>query len=288
MPFSLSTPKDPAEAFRLLVAGRPGETALLAGGTALLRDLDEGQNHATHLISLRKLPWNRHAWKGEALEIGSTEPLRTLENDPLVRARLPGLHQAIEAVGSVALRHRATLGGNLGRASPASDLIPVLLALEALVNLRSPRGQRVVDIEQFIISSRQTAREPDELIESVSIPRALPSAYVWQRVRPSNDISQVGVAVALGPPPGRWRVALGGVSPRPVRLPEAEEALVSRRPSEAEVELAAQAAARHAPFVTDRRATEGYRRRLVTTLVRRAVRSTAEHRARRAGPKGGR
>jgi carbon-monoxide dehydrogenase medium subunit len=272
--FSLVTPERPEEAVELLAGAPPGETAVLAGGTDLLFDIDDGRVTPRRVLSLRRLPWRRLEWRDDGLEIGSTLPLSVLESEPEVRVRLPGLWQGVHAVGSLALRHRATLGGNLGRASPASDLFPILLALDARVRAIGPDGSREIPIDEFALASRRTALQPAELIESVRVPRAAASQYLWQRVRPANDISQVGVAVArLRPPDGtRWRVALGGVSPKPQRLPSAESLLVSAAPTEVEVELAAQEAARSAPFVTDKRATETYRRRLVSVLVRRAVR----------------
>ncbi len=248
--------------------------AILAGGTDLLLDIDDRRISPSIVVSLRHMPWKRLTWSGDRLTVGSTLPLRELELDPQIRERSPGFWQAIRAVGSVALRNRATLGGNLGRASPASDLIPVLLALEASVQLIGPEGERVLPLGEFVQGPRQTALKTGELIRSVTIPEVGPYEYASQRVRHAGDISQVGVAVACAARHPYWRLALGGVGPCPERVPTAERILSSRRPSEVEIELAAQEAAQIAPFVTDRRATEAYRRRLVTTLLRRAIVAT--------------
>ncbi|MCI4324950.1 MAG: FAD binding domain-containing protein [Thermoplasmata archaeon] len=271
MPFTLEQPTTVEEALRRLADPTGGPAVAIAGGTDLLLDLDEGRVSAGRVVSLRRLPWNRLQWQGDSLVVGSTLPFARLGADPAVRARLPGLVDAVDAVGSLALRHRATLGGNLGRAAPASDVVPILLALGATVRLVGIGGHRDVPVGRFVRSSRQTDLAPGELIESISIPSAPVSAYVWQRVRPANDVSQVGVAVARSDSPSGWHVALGGVLPAPTRVVEAEALLARRRPNDAEVELAAQAAAQRATFVTDKRATESYRRRLVSTLVRRAV-----------------
>jgi CO/xanthine dehydrogenase FAD-binding subunit len=253
----------------------PGEVAVLAGGTDLLHDLEEGRAAPQLLLSLRRLPWQTLAWDGGALTIGSTLPLRTLENDPELRARIPGLFAAVRAVGSVALRHRATLGGNLGRSAPASDLVPMLLALDAEVELVGPAGVRTLSVDRFVQGSRKTALGPGELISSVRIPEARPSAYFLQRVRPFHDISHMAVAVAYSPGTQRWRVAIAGFPPRPILVPEAEAALHGPRPDPAEVASAAEALARHAPIVADKRASEEYRRRLVRPLLERGVRSCA-------------
>ena len=280
MSYTLVAPATVDEALALARPGSGGTTQILAGGTDLVRDLDDGRADATLVVSLRRLPWKGIAWDGASVTIGSTRSLRQLELDADLRARLPGLHEAIQAVGGVALRHRATLGGNVARASPASDLLPILLAYDARARLVSAAGARSVPVDELLVGTRNTTLAPGELIESLTIPRSGPSAYVWQRVRPANDISQVGLAVARAGDPPTWRVALGGVAPRPVRLGSVERRLGTGRPTTARIDEAGRDAADHAPFVTDKRATEEYRRFLVTALFRRA----AELVVARAGP----
>lgn len=273
--FELLAPSTVEEAVATLHAAAPGEVAVLAGGTDLLIDLDDGRYRPTKVVSLRRLPWRTLDWNGSSLAIGSTLPLRVVEEDPDVRHRIPGLHEAVRAVGSVALRHRATLGGNLARAAPASDLLPVLLALDAEVEVVGPAGPRTVLLDRFLKSSRTTALGRDELIRSVRIPEARPSAFLWQRVRPANDISQLAVAVSRSPTDRTWRVAVGGIPPRASLLPEAASALGSSPTPDADaVRRARDAAARAVPIVADRRASEEYRRRLVATLLARAVAAT--------------
>jgi CO/xanthine dehydrogenase FAD-binding subunit len=261
---------------RLLSQSAPGDIAVLAGGTDLLLDIDHSRVSPLQVLSLRKLPWRYFRWEGSSLVIGSTLPLRTLELDPHVRERLPGLWEAIQDVGSPALRTRATLGGNLGRSSPASDLLPILLALDARVRIVSSGGTREHPVDLVLQESRRTTLGNAELIESIVLPASAPSTYLWQRVQPVNDISQVGVGAAFLPEAPHWRIALGGLQPRARRLTEAEAMLRSSRPSHLEIELAAQEAARRAEFVSDKRATESYRRRLVSVLVRRAIQTTLD------------
>jgi CO/xanthine dehydrogenase FAD-binding subunit len=272
-PFELLAPTTPDEAIAALRAGPSGATAVIAGGTDLLLDLDAGWVDPTRVVSLRRLPWRTLAWSDGALSIGSTLPLRALEDDPELPRRMPGLREAVHAVGSVALRHRATLGGNLGRAAPASDLVPMLLALDAEVDLLGPHGARTVPLDRFVRASRSTDLRPHELIRAVRIPESRPSAYRWQRVRPANDISQIAVAAAWSPRGRRWAIAVGGVPPRPVRLPGVEEALGAGRPSDGDLARAAARVVRGLPISTDRRASEEYRRHLAGTLLERAVRA---------------
>jgi len=272
--FELLTPATADEAMAALRAASGDGVAALAGGTDLLLDLEEGRVSAHRVVSLRRLPWRTLDWTGASLTIGSTLPLRRIEFDPRVRSELPGLLDAVRAVGGPALRHRATVGGNLARAAPASDLVPVLLTLDAEVDLVGPRGDRRLPLDRFIEGSRKTSLAPSELIRSIRIPETRPSSYLWQRVRPANDISQIAVAVAFSPSRRSWTVAVGGVAPRPVLVPAAAEPLGGPRPPEAEIERAGAAMSRLAPVAADKRGSEEYRRRLAGTLVGRAVRAT--------------
>lgn len=277
-PFELITPTSVEEAFAALRTSSPGEVAVLAGGTDLLNDIDHGLASPRRVLSLRLLPWKFLTWAGPSLTIGSTLPLRDLEEDPELRTRIPGLWQAIRAVGGVQLRHHATVGGNIVRSAPASDLLPVLLTLDAEVEIVGPRGTRRDPLDHFLESSRRPKLAGGELVRSVFIPEARPSIYLWQRVRPVNDISQVGVAVARSPSTGRWQVAVGDVVPRPIRIPDSELALGVGDPTAEAIRRAGEVASDRSPFTTDRRGTEVYRRRVVRVLVERAV-TTLAHRS---------
>lgn len=273
-PFELRTPTTEVDVLRELAAGPPGDVVVLAGGTDLLLDLDDQRLDPRRVVSLRRLPWRGHSWEAGGLTVGSTEPLAALEADRQLRPRLPTLAQAIAAVGSPALREQATVGGNVGRSAPASDLTPALLALDSEVELIGRSGHRRTLLDRFLLGSRSTALGPGELIRSIRVPEARPrSAYLWQRVRPANDISQIGVAVAYSPSDHRWRITLGGIPPRPVVVPEAAAELGGPEPGSSEVTSASERLAAHPGLVSDRRASEEHRRRLASTLCRRAVTS---------------
>ncbi|HYK92814.1 MAG TPA: FAD binding domain-containing protein [Thermoplasmata archaeon] len=274
MPFSLLIPDTPGEAIQLLAEPGAPPTTVLAGGTDLLFDLSGPRPEHRRVVSLRRLPWRTVGWNGSTLSIGSTAPLSDLEGDPRVRRDLPGLWSAVRAVGGVPLRHRATMGGNLARAAPVSDLIPILLALDARVHLIGVGGPRTLSVSELIRGPRSTALGPAELIESVEVPEPRPSAYLWQRVRPANDISQVGVAAAWSPSLGRWRIAAGGLGPVPTRMVGAESLLDTHRPTSEIVARAAVVAAEQAEVSGDKRATEDYRRRVLEVLIVRAVKSS--------------
>lgn len=274
MPFELHFPTTFEEAWALLEKDPPGSALPLAGGTDLLLAMEFRRFSPRHVVSLSRLPLQAYEMGPEEVRIGSLVPLRTLELDPRLRARIPALVEAIAEVGSVQLRHRATLGGNVVRSSSSSDLLPPLIALRSHLTLRSREGQRTMPLEEFVQGSWKTGLRPGELVEDVRVPLPRPGTYRWQRVRPANDISQVGLAVVRHPARAgspRWNLVAGGTTPTVQRLLRAEAALVSEEPSQEEVALAAQRAAEEARFVTDLRAAEEYRRHLLQVLVRRGV-----------------
>ncbi|EQD57272.1 xanthine dehydrogenase family protein, medium subunit, partial [mine drainage metagenome] len=149
-----------------------------------------------------------------------------------------------------------------------------LLALDAGVEVVGPSGRRRATVDDLVVTSRRPALAPGELIRSILLPESRPSAYLWQRIRPTQDVSHVGVAVAFSPGDGRWRIGLGGVPPRAIRIhPEAPE--LPKRPSKALLDTAARLAADRLPLTTDLRATGEYRRHVVRALVVRAVEAVA-------------
>ena len=269
MAFRLEVPGTVEEAVRSLSGAAPGTVAVLAGGTDLLLDIGLGRATPARVISLRKLPWRSVERRAGRLEIGSLAPLHLLEVDPALPRDLPGLYEAVRAVGSVALRSRATLGGNVVRSSSASDLLPMLLALGAEIGLVGPSGRRTLPIHEFLDRPRRPAMAAEELVERIVLPERAPSSFRWQRVRPANDVSQVSVAVARTA--AGWRVALGGIAPVPALVPEAAALLGEKEPGPAAIHDAAVAAGTAARFVSDQRATEAYRRLVVRVLTERAL-----------------
>jgi len=193
----------------------------------------------------------------------------------LLRADLPpildGLKLAAREVGGRQVQNAGTLAGNLCNASPAADGIPVLLALDAQVELAGPRGTRRVAVDDFVLGNRRTARAEDELLTAILVP--LPqeparSIFLKLGARRYLVISIVMVAASIVRDASggiaRARIAVGAAGPRAQRLPAAEAAMLRGEP------VVAEHLAPLAP-ISDVRGTEAYRRDAALTLVRRAV-----------------
>jgi carbon-monoxide dehydrogenase medium subunit len=196
------------------LAGNP-DARLLAGGQGLVAGLQTGDETAGALVDLRKVAALRGIRTTSAgLEIGSLTTLDEIATDPLVRTTAPALAEAAGAVGDPQIRNRATIGGNL--ASRGTDLPAVALALDVRVRLD---GDRDLSAEEYFSAG-------SGLITGIVV-RAGRSAFEKLAHRAiTQPVSAVGVELTMGRAVEAVRIGLSGPTPLPVRLRQAEEALV--------------------------------------------------------------
>jgi xanthine dehydrogenase small subunit len=165
------------------------------------------------------------------------------------------------------------LGGNLATASPIGDAAPLLLALDAQVQLASPRGSRKVPLASFFTGYRQTILDRDELIAAVEIPKPAPEFVRFYKVakRRMDDISTVAAAFAIDLDSAgkieRARFAFGGVAAIPLRATAAEEAVIGHRWNESAVERAQEALNRTLTPISDHRGSAEYRVAVAASLL---------------------
>ena len=249
------------EALRIL---RDEGRTPVAGATDVYVALKFGTTAARRFLDIWGLDELREiATRDGALVLGGLATYTSLIRSPLVAERLPMLVEAARQVGGPQIQNRGTLGGNIANASPAGDSLPVLLAAEAVVVLRSAGGERRVPIAEFFTGYRATAARPDELIVAVEVPPV--EGRQWFRkvgTRAAQAISKVVVAAVRGPAP---RIALGSVGPTVVRARATERALAGGASAD---EAAAVLAGEITP-IDDVRSTAEYRRRVAGNLVRR-------------------
>ncbi len=210
--------------------------------------------------------------EGRELRIGAATTFDAIAKAELPRA-FAGLQAAAREIGAIQIQTRATIGGNLCNASPAADGVPPLIALEAEVELASPRGKRRLPLEKFLLGPRRTALAGDELMSAIICPLPAPtmrSAFLKLGARRYLVISIAMVAVALDIVDGvvrEARVAVGACSPVAMRLPDVEAKLFHARSADA---LALEDFAALSPL-DDIRASADYRREAALTLTRRAI-----------------
>jgi aerobic carbon-monoxide dehydrogenase medium subunit len=284
-PFTLHRPETAEEACALLA--RLGEDAApYAGGTELLLLMKVGLLRLPHLVDVKRIPGFGALTDGGRLTIGATVTHRALEQSALVRARCPLVASVARHVANVRVRNVGTVGGNLAFADPHSDLATVFLALDATVELVSPRGRRELPLDEFVRGPWETARRPDELVASVRLspwPSGTAAAYVKFGV---HERPTLGVAVALrldgaegggGARIAEARVVVGCVSPRPGRMPAAETRLggVTVAQVDDAAGAVAEAAAAGVDPADDLYGSADYKREMVSVFVRRALRIAA-------------
>ena len=218
-----------------------------------------------------------------AIAIGAATTYAAILQSELVRRELPGLAAAAREVGALQIQARGTLGGNVATSSPVGDTLPVLLALDAAVELASEaRGRREVSYEAFLTGYRKTALAADELIVRVLFPPRPPGArHYWRKMgtRRAQSISKVMVAGCAQVEAGAFRhvrLGLGAVADRPVRARAAEAALLGAAPGREAAERARAALAGDISPIDDVRSTAAYRLAVAQNAVARFVESLAD------------
>lgn len=273
--FDLDRPHDLAGALAIL---KTKGAVALAGGTNLIVDLRAGRERPERVVSLDKLEALRGIRQaGGKITIGGRTTVTDLLLSPVIAKTAPALVESAKQFAGQMVRNTATVAGNIACGSPAADLVPPLVALDAELTLVSARGQRTVPIGSYFTGYKKDARWAGELISRISwkAPPARSCGLFYKLARRKGDaITVVGVAVALTVDKGRCiraRVALGAVAPTVFRAREAEAVLEGQTLTPALIESAAKAAAAAARPIDDIRASAAYRRHGVHVLVRRLI-----------------
>jgi len=286
--FDYHQPESLADAVDL--AGRfGGQASFLAGGTDLIVQIERGRVAPRHVIGLGRVPGLVGIEVNGRITLGARVTHRAIEQTPALAGPLRCLVEGAEVIGGHQVRNVATVGGNLVNASPAADLVPCLLALDGVVALVGPGGEREVPIERFLLGPNRTARRSDELVTRVDLPALAPraaTAFLKAGRRRAMEISVVCVAARLTLDATlerclEARVVLGAVAPTAVRAYAAERLLEGQPVGGEAFRRAAEAAQEACRPIDDVRASAGFRQHLVGVLVRRALDRCVE-RARRA------
>jgi CO/xanthine dehydrogenase FAD-binding subunit len=257
----LLEPRSLADAVKML--RDEGPLVPMAGCTDLYVALNFGTLAPTRFLNL----WNLGALRGieargTSLRIGALTTFTEIIRSGLIRRRLPMLAAAAREIGGVQIQNRGTIGGNVANASPAGDALPVLLAADAAVVLRSAAGTRRVPMTTFYTGSRQTVARPDELIVSFEIPAV--KGRQWFRKVGTRAAQAIAKIIVAGVWDRQPRLAMGSVAPTPLRLSLTEQAL-GRGASIAEAQELLQ---REIAPIDDLRSTAEYRRQVAANLLR--------------------
>ena len=279
---SFARPDTLAEALGLLVE-HPDAT-VVAGATDWGVEVNLRGTRASYVVAVDRLPELRGLSTGDAggtgaVEIGAALTLSEVEAG--LGGTVPLLDEVWALFASRLIRNAATIGGNLGTASPIGDLAPALLALEASLVLASTDGDREVALADFFTGYRETRLRPGELIRAIRVPQPQAPLVGFHKVakRRYDDISSVALGFALDVVDGtvaRARIGLGGVAATPVRALATEAALEGRPWTRDTVEEAAGVLAAEGTPIDDQRASAAYRSAMLGNALRKWWAETAE------------
>lgn len=261
-----------------LLAEERNRARVLAGGTDLLIDVRaKGAGEIGMIVDIkgidgiRELRW---ADSGE-LEIGACVTMHQLQADEAVRRTYPGLAEGAESVGSLQVRHRATVGGNLCNASPCMDTAPPLLALGGKLRIAAPDGSsRDVELSDFFVGVKRTDLQPGEIATAIIIPaeaRELDSAFDKIKRVNGHDLALVNAAATYHRERRVLRAAVGSCGVTPIPTPDLDNIDPQKDIEEVGARLAA-LALEHVSPISDVRASAEYRQAMVGLLCRRLVR----------------
>ena len=257
---------------------------VIAGGTDVfpLRAGAKTIDTNYHLVDISRLGLDYLKKESDHIRIGAATTINTIGASPLFSSGFYGaLSDAAGAHSTATIRNRATLGGNLCTASACGDLSLPLLVLDAILVVTGANGNREIPIENFFKGANYTALNPEEILQEIRIPSGSEqtgNSYLkLRRHQTAIDMSVVNVATSVSCKNNRCqaaRIALGSVGPIPFRAKNAESVLAGAELNEEIIEQAAAGAAREARPIDDVRATSAYRKKMVSVLVRRSLKTS--------------
>ena len=262
-----------------LLAGEKGEARIMAGGTDVLVQMHENMSEPDLMVDIKNIPeltgitQENGGWRVGAATTG----MEIVEHEGFAAA-WPGVVDGVKLIGSIQVKGRASIGGNLCNASPGADSVPAIMVAGATATVFGPDGAREVPVEDIAIGPGKTSLAKGEIVVSFFFPERPPhsgGAYLRFTPRTEMDIAVVGVGIDLTLDDGGTclaaRVVLGAVAARALLVDEAAAALVGTRvDDDALANLAAAASAACRP-IDDKRGTKEFRIKVAGVLARRTA-----------------
>lgn len=271
-------PKDLDEVFKA-VKETKGQAKFIAGCTNVIPNVRAGAISPELLIDLSGLEDLAHIREENgSVAIGALTTISEVAASGLIRNQSPILSSAASSLGNPLTRNRATIGGNLADASPAADMAPPLLAMEASVHTERAGGKgREISLDKFFLGPHKTVLEDDEIIIQITFSKPKDPAkgsYIKLGLRDSMAISVASIAVMLemeGKVCRKARVALGSVAPTPMRAYYTEQRLEQGEIDGNTVEECSAIVQKEIFPISDIRATDKYRNAITSVVLKRAI-----------------
>lgn len=259
------------------LAGAGGDGKVLAGGQSLMPMMNFRLVKPSVLVDINRIPnLDRITLEAHALRLGALVRHRMTAEDALVARHIPVFHAAMKHVAHLTVRNRGTFCGSVCHADPAAEMPMMTLLLDGTVHIASPRGDRAMAAQDFLVGSLSTALEPDEMVVAVDL--AIPedgTGWAFEEFsRRHGDYALAAVAVLMARADGRMRnvrIAMMGIADTALRLGDVEAVLEGREGTPAAFEEAAVLLQAAIQPNSDLNASADYRRHLAGALARRAL-----------------
>jgi CO/xanthine dehydrogenase FAD-binding subunit len=272
--FEYYKPKTMAEALRLL--SKQKRAAILAGGTDIINEIKEGIATADSLIDIKGLSsLNETQFKDSKLSIGALVTFSEILKSNVIKKRLPVFAEVAKTVGSVGIRNRATMVGNICSAVPCMDSGPLLSAYDAMITVQSLKGKRRIPISDWFRGPRKTGLKQGELVTGIeiTIPRTKHAGCYAKLGRyTGEDLAQASVLV-LAFADHTYRVAFGSVGPVPIRAKQIEGLIGKEEITDILIAHAQALIPGIVTPITDIRATKEYRLQMCQVMFERALKT---------------
>ncbi|MFA4852995.1 MAG: xanthine dehydrogenase family protein subunit M [Bacteroidales bacterium] len=253
---------------------------ILAGGTDLVVKIKEGMEEPQIVIDIKGIEaLKKIEQKGNMLHIGASVTFTDLINSEIIKTKLPLIWEASKTVASVGIRNRATIVGNICSAVPSLDSGPALLNYEAIVCLKSSKGERNTPISQWFIGPKKTTRNVDEMVTEiiVPIPHEKHAVYYGKLGRYSGeDLAQAGIGI-IGFANKKYHISFCAVGPVPERSEKLEALLNGKEVNNKLIEKAKKMIEEEISPITDIRATKEYRMHIIKVMFERGLKKVNEN-----------
>jgi len=262
-----------------LLAGQSGQVKVLAGGTDVLVQIHADMIEPDVIVDIKKIAEMREiADEDGAWRLGAAVTGKELMDNAAFSAAWPGVMDGVRLIGSVQVRGRATVGGNVCNASPAADSVPPMITSRAIATVIGPNGTREVPVQDIATGPGKTSLEAGEFVVSFKFPKRPArsgDAYLRFTPRTEMDIAVVGCAVNLTLDDAGICtdaiVSLGAVAARALIVEDAAKALIGTPVDEAAMDALAAAASAAATPIDDKRGTVEFRTEVAGVLAQRAA-----------------
>lgn len=259
-----------------LLSKYDGSARVLAGGTDLALKIKEGTETPDVVVDIKGIEvLKRLDFENNHLFVGSLVTFSNLIDSQLVIEKFPLLRDASSTIGSVGIRNRATMAGNICSAVPSLDSGPALLVYEAEVLTKSADGGRTIPIDEWFVGPKQSALKTGEIVTGISVPlpeETCAGCYVKLGRYAGEDLAQAGVGI-LALEGNEYRVAFCAVGPVPRRSEKIEALLNGNELTGTLIEEAKALIPEEISPITDIRSSKEYRMLMVKVMFERGIKA---------------